>query len=70
MTALDKPIYLLALRDGWVCVDIGPEICAAIAFGTRDEAQQYLEHHAEVEGVPPSLMRVVEFTFSGNVSEG
>lgn len=71
MTAAEKPVYLLALRDEWECIAIGPSMIIAMAFGTEDEARRYLsEFLAEKRGIPQAAWRIVEYQFTGNVAEG
>jgi hypothetical protein len=70
MTAVEKPVYIIGIRDGWLCVDVGPNLVAALAFAVPEDAQAYLQHEAERTGTPAALYRVVEYAFSGNVMEG
>jgi hypothetical protein len=71
VTNADKPIYLVAFRDQWVTISGVPlrdgEI---IAFQTREAAQLFASNAAVEKDLPVSLYRIVEYRFSGNVSEG
>jgi hypothetical protein len=70
VTSVEKPIFLIAFRDEWVCGDLPGGVPVALAFGTFDEAQKYVRQLAEDDGHPAALYRIVEYTFSGRVSEG
>lgn len=69
MTSVEKPIYLVAVRDEWLSLKSAPEH-SVIAFGMRDDARRFAKRCAKRDGVPASLYRIVEYRFSGNVSEG
>lgn len=70
MTAIEMPVFVICLRSEWLCIEVGPDLVAAPAFGTREDAQKYLEHVAKKKGVLVSMYRVLEFKFNGKVSEG
>lgn len=71
MTSAEKSIFLVALRDEWVTLAAIPEdMHALIAFGTIGDAEKFASDAAVQQSAPVALYRIVEYRFSGNVSEG
>ena len=69
MTNFFLPVYFLAIRDGWISGMAGPDLPCALAFGNLDEAQKAAEMYAEKQGEPLAMYRILEYRFTGNVSE-
>lgn len=67
MTQFDRPIYLIARADKWLCHGTSD---TAMAFGSEAEARACVADTAMEYGYDPASMRVVEFVFSGKVLEG
>jgi hypothetical protein len=72
VTYAERPIYLVAFRDEWVVEDSIPRAWhdGIIAFGSRESAEKYASEAAVQRSIPVALFRIVEYRFSGNVSEG
>lgn len=68
MSGIEKPIYLVALRDTWVSHREVSD-SAILAFGTRGSAEDFAKGCAKERGLPASLFRIVEFRSTGNVFE-
>jgi hypothetical protein len=64
MTHLEKPVFLIARADKWL---IDAESGAALAFGTREEANDHAAAIADAEGSDPALFRVVGYEFAQKV---
>lgn len=62
MTSANKPVYLLARDDAWLASN--DVKTAALAFGTRDDAQKHADWLSKTEGTDPDAFRIVEYTFS------
>jgi hypothetical protein len=69
MTAVDLPIFMVALRDQWISV-AGLPAGSNVAFGNEEDARRFAASCAEAEGISPALFRIVEYRFSGRVVEG
>jgi hypothetical protein len=70
VTNAERPIYLVAFRDQWVVEEI-PRAWhdGIIAFGSRESARS-TRARRRCSAIPVALFRIVEYRFSGNVSEG
>jgi hypothetical protein len=69
MSGVEKPIYLIAVRDLWYSTKHAPNGCA-IAFGDEGHARRYIRRLARRDGLPESLYRIIKYEFSGDVKEG
>jgi hypothetical protein len=70
ISSADAPIFLVVIRDKWAGHDVAPDLGAALAFGTHENAVRYAMRLAEKDKTPIALYRIVEYRFSGNVTEG
>lgn len=67
MSSIDKPIYLVAYLDNWLMATDAPH--AALAFGTREDAEKAAIEAAREREALLTSFRIVEFVTTGNVSE-
>ena len=68
MTSVDLPVFLVAFKDTWVGNRRSPRNSIP-AFGTREDAEAFARDVALSEDHDPSMYRIVEYVFSGNVME-
>lgn len=65
MTGIDKPLYLVTMKDQWVTHKaLLSNVNALPAFGTRADAEKWMHEAARDSGTPLRFYRVVEFTCS------